>query len=106
MTSPSSALVSRGRALAKLAVAGAAVAASPLRSRLTSGSTAAAAASASVACVLTPELTEGPYFLSRTTRNVGDQIFSSGGAASLLRPRKSATGRYVGTLAIGVRRSS
>ena len=231
MTSPSSALVSRGRALAKLAVAGAAVAASPLRSRLTSGSTAAAAASASVACVLTPELTEGPYFLSgdklrrniaekrpgtpltlnlsvldsatckpianaavdvwhcdaggtysgvsgnsgrflrgiqktnakgvasfdtiypgwyqgrtvhihvkvyvggnevhtgqlffpdtltdavyrtapysgrgtRTTRNVGDQIFSSGGAASLLRPRKSATGRYVGTLAMGVKRSS
>ena len=226
MTSP----ISRGRALAKFALAGAAVAFSPLCGRLTGGeATADAAANAPAACVLTPELTEGPYFLSgdklrrnisekrpgrpltlnlsvldsatckpiagaavdiwhcdaggtysgvsgnsgrflrgiqktnaqgiasfdtiypgwyqgrtvhihvkvyvggnvvhtgqlffpdtltdavyrkapysgrgtRTTRNVGDQIFASGGAASVLHLRKSASGRYVGALAMGVAR--
>jgi protocatechuate 3,4-dioxygenase beta subunit len=232
MTIPPSVLMSRGRALLKLAVAGAAVAGSPLRGRLTGGgSPAEAAASGSLACVLTPELTEGPYFLSgdklrrniaekrpgtpltlnlsvldastckplanaavdiwhcdsggtysgvsgntgrflrgiqktnakgiasfdtiypgwyqgrtvhihvkvhvggnevhtgqlffpdpltdavyrkapysargtRTTRNASDQIFASGGAGSVLHLRKSATGRYVGTVAMGVRRTA
>ena len=42
---------------------------------------------------------------TRTTRNVGDRIFSAGGASSLLRLRKTGTGRYVGALALGVKRT-
>ena len=42
---------------------------------------------------------------TRTTRNVNDRIFSAGGASSLLRLRKTATGRYVGSLALGVARA-
>ena len=41
---------------------------------------------------------------TRTTRNVGDQIFASGGRTSVLHLRKSSSGRYVGTLAMGVAR--
>lgn len=72
MTSP----ISRGRAFAKFALAGAAVVISPLRGRLTGGeATADAAANAPAACVLTPELTEGPYFLSgdKLRRNISEK---------------------------------
>jgi hypothetical protein len=40
----------------------------------------------------------------RTTRNVDDGIYRSGGARSLLKVKKNSSGVYVATITMGVRR--
>jgi protocatechuate 3,4-dioxygenase beta subunit len=40
----------------------------------------------------------------RTTRNVDDGIYRSGGARSLLKVKKNGSGVYVATITMGVRR--
>jgi hypothetical protein len=41
---------------------------------------------------------------NRTTRNADDMIFRSGGARSLLKVKRNATGLYVAAITMGVRR--
>jgi hypothetical protein len=60
----------------------------------------------SVSCVLTPEQTEGPYYIAdeKLRRNITDDgIFRSGGKRSLLSLRRNSPG-YVGSIRMGVRR--
>jgi hypothetical protein len=40
----------------------------------------------------------------RTTRNVDDGIYRTGGARSLLKVKKNSSGIYVATITMGVRR--
>src|SRR5438445_362520 len=78
-----------------------------------------APAASAVSCVLTPELTEGPYYISgeklrrnitegrpgtrRDVHNAQDSIYQSGGSRSVLALKRKGAG-YVGSLTMGVRR--